>query len=149
PPRRREAGCVSNPRASTRWPRPAACAPNSRSPGTSMRATALVALVGVPAYLVAMVLTTPATFIGERASKAAGGQVRVSDAQGNLWSGNLRATIDAPGGPFAFDHVTWRFLPGAIVRGRIGFDVTFDSREASGHAQLLRGFTGWEARGVN
>jgi general secretion pathway protein N len=111
-----------------------------------VRATTLVALVGVPAYLVSMALTTPATFIGARASHAAGGQLRVSDAQGNLWSGNLRAMVDAPGGPFALDRVTWRLLPGELVRGRIGFDVTVDSREAQGNVQLLRGFTGWEAR---
>jgi general secretion pathway protein N len=114
-----------------------------------MRAATLVALVGVPAYLVSMVLTTPATFIGARAASAAGGQLRVSDAEGNLWSGSLRATLDAPGGPFALDHVTWRFLPGEVLRGRIGFDVSVDSREAQGSAQLLRGISQWEARGAN
>ncbi|HEX3058180.1 MAG TPA: type II secretion system protein N [Usitatibacter sp.] len=96
-----------------------------------------------------MVLTTPATFIGARASSAAGGQLRVSDAEGNLWSGSLRATLDTPGGPFALDRVTWRFMPGEIVRGRIAFDVAVDSRDARANAQLLRGFSDWEARGAS
>jgi general secretion pathway protein N len=114
-----------------------------------MRPAALVALVGVPAYLVSIVLTTPATFIGARAASAAGGQLRVSDAEGNLWSGSLRAMLDAPGGPFALDRVTWRFLPGEILRARIGFDVDVASREARASAQLLRGISDWEARGAN
>jgi len=109
----------------------------------------LVALVGVPAYLVSMVLTMPATFIGARAANATGGQLRVSDAEGNLWSGSLKATLDTPGGPFALDRVTWRFMPGELVRGRVAFDVAVDSRDARGNAQLLRGFSQWEARGAN
>ena len=96
-----------------------------------------------------MVLTMPATFIGARASHAAGSQLRVSDAQGNLWSGSLRATLDTPGGPFALERVTWRFMPGEIARGRVAFDVAVDSRDARANAQLLRGFSDWEARGAS
>ena len=114
-----------------------------------MRPAMLVALVGVPAYLVCIVLTMPATFIGARASHAAGGQLRVSDAEGTLWSGSLRATLDTPGGPFALDRVTWRFMPVEIVHGRVAFDVAVDSRDARGNAQLLRGVSDWEVRGAN
>jgi general secretion pathway protein N len=115
----------------------------------TLRPATLVALVGVPAYLISMALTAPATFIGARANDATGGQVRVSDAQGNLWSGSLRATLDTPGGPFALDRVTWRFIPGEIVHGRVAFDVGVDSRDARGNAQVLRGFSDWEARGAS
>ena len=112
-----------------------------------MKPGTLVALVGIPAYALFMVLTAPATFIGNRVSHAADGHVQFSDASGNLWAGSLRAHVDAPGGAFTVDRIAWRLAPSALMEARLAFHIEVDSREARGSVQLLRGWSYWEARG--
>ena len=113
-----------------------------------MRTPALVAAIGIPAYLLFMVLAAPASFLAARAAGESDGRLHFSDTQGSLWSGSARAHVDAPGGAYTFDRVEWRLLPGKLAEGRIAFDVAVDSGEARGNVQLLRGWSEWEARGA-
>ena len=111
-----------------------------------MRPAILVAAVGIPAYAICLVLAAPATFIAERASRALDGKLHARDAQGTLWSGSLRARLDAPGGPVALDRVAWRLLPARLLDGRIAFDVQVESRDVNGRAEVARSWSQWEAR---
>lgn len=111
-----------------------------------MRTRVLVAAIGIPAYALFMVLTAPASFLAARATRASEGRVHFSDTYGTLWSGSVRAHVEAPGGAYQLDRVAWRLLPAKLAEGRIAFDVSADSREASGHVQMLRGWSDWEAR---
>lgn len=112
-----------------------------------MRAGTLVALVGIPAYALFMVLAAPATFIGNRAAAASDGRAHFSDAQGTLWSGSMRGRYDGTGGTFACDRIAWRLLPAKLVEARIAFDVQADCPDAQGRVQIARAWSEWEASG--
>ena len=112
-----------------------------------MGAKAMAAL-GVAAYLVFLVLSTPASFIAARARAAAQGKIEMSEAQGSLWSGSARARIAAPGGHLIFDRIEWRLVPARLMAGRIAFDLKAVGHGLFGHGQLARGFTRWELRDV-
>jgi general secretion pathway protein N len=110
-----------------------------------VRATTLIALVGIPAYALFMVLAAPATFIGNRAAAASGGRAHFSDARGTAWSGSMRARYDGTGGTFACDRVAWRLLPAKLIEGRIAFDVQADCPDAQARVQVARSWSEWEA----
>jgi general secretion pathway protein N len=110
-----------------------------------MRAKAMAAL-GIAAYIVFLVFTTPASFLAARARAAAPGQVEMSEAKGSLWSGSARARIAAPGGHLIFDRIEWRFLPERLMGGRLAFDLKAAGHGLVGRGQLARGFTRWEVR---
>ena len=112
-----------------------------------MRAQAMAAL-GAGAYLVFLVLATPASFIAARARAAAPGRIEMSEATGSLWSGSARARIAAPGGHLIFDRIEWRLAPDRLIAGRIAFDIKAAGHGIVGHGQLARGFTRWELRDV-
>ncbi len=112
-----------------------------------MRAKAMAAL-GVGAYVVFLVLATPASFLVARARAAAPGRIEMSEASGSLWSGAARARIAAPGGHLLFDRIEWRLVPSRLIAGRIAFDIKAAGHGIFGHGQLARGFTRWELRDV-
>jgi general secretion pathway protein N len=114
-----------------------------------MRASTLIALVGIPAYAVFMVLVAPATFIANRAAAASGGSAHFSDARGTLWSGSVRGQFASAGGTFACDRIGWRLVPGKLLEGRIAFDVQAECPDAQGKVQVARGWSEWEASGGN
>lgn len=111
-----------------------------------MRARVLVAAIGIPAYALFMALTAPASFIAARASEAAEGRVHFSETEGTLWKGSMRAHVDAPAGSVELDRIAWRLLPSRLAEARIAFDVEVDSQNAHGRAEVLRGWSEWEAR---
>ena len=113
-----------------------------------MRAKAMAAL-GIAAYIVFLVFTTPASFLAARARAAAPGKLEMSEAQGSLWRGAARARIAAPGGHLIFDRIEWRFVPGRLIGGRIAFDLRAAGHGLIGRGQLARGFTRWELRDLS
>src|SRR5260221_10869628 len=110
-----------------------------------MRMKAMAAL-GIAAYVVFLVFTTPASFIAARARAAAPGAIEMSEAQGSLWSGSARARIAAPGGHLIFDRIEWSFVPARLMAGRIAFDLNAAGPGLFRHRQLARRFTRWELR---
>jgi general secretion pathway protein N len=113
-----------------------------------VRARVLVASIGIPAYAVFMALAAPASFIASRASQETQGRVRFSETEGTLWKGSMRAHVDAPAGAVEIDRIAWRLVPAKLVEGRVAFDVEMDSQNARAKAQVLRGWSEWEARGA-
>ena len=111
-----------------------------------MRARTLIAIVGIPAFAVFMVLTAPASFIAARARDESRGRVHFDETRGTFWSGSMRALVDAPGGPVTLERIAWRLVPAKLVEGRLAFDVSVDSRDARANVQVLRGWSEWEAR---
>lgn len=107
-----------------------------------MRTPVLVAAIGIPAYLVFMVLASPASFIAARASAATDGRAQFTDTRGTFWDGSMRAHLDGA----TFDLIAWHFLPAKILEGRIAFDVDFSSKDVSGKARVARGWSDWEAQ---
>src|SRR5450631_573969 len=112
-----------------------------------MRLPAMAAL-GMAAYAVFLLASTPATFIAARASATAPGLIDLADTHGTLWSGSARARIRATGGDVLLDRIEWRFLPARLAFGRIAFDVVATGRGLDVRSQVARGFAGWELREV-
>jgi general secretion pathway protein N len=112
-----------------------------------MRMKAMAAL-GVAAYVVFLVVATPASFIAARASAAAPGRIELSEARGTLWSGSARARIAGPGGHLIFDRIDWRLVPARLIAGRIAFDVKATGHGLEGQGQIARALTRWEFRDV-
>ena len=110
-----------------------------------MRPGTLVALVGIPAYAIFLVLVAPATFIGNRAAAASEGRAHFSDARGTLWSGSLRGRYEGTGGTFTCEELAWRFQPARLVEGRISFLVDAACQDLTGRVQVARGWSEWEA----
>lgn len=114
-----------------------------------MRSKTLIAVVGIPAYAVFMVLLTPATYMVSRVAAAIPpGLAHFSDARGTLWHGSLRAQLDGMGGTFACDEVAWRFVPWDLMQGRLAFNVTAECPDGKGDVKISRGWSDWEAKGV-
>ncbi|HLX22706.1 MAG TPA: type II secretion system protein N [Usitatibacter sp.] len=107
-----------------------------------MRARSL-AILGVAAYAIFLVAKVPASVVAARIGDASGGAVQMSDPRGTLWNGEARATVLAPGGVLALDHVEWRFAPSALAGGHIAFDVAASGRGIEAKLMLGRGFARW------
>jgi hypothetical protein len=55
--------------------------------------------------------------------------------------------VDAPAGTVDLDRIAWRLLPSKLLEARLAFDVEVDSQNARAKAEVLRGWSEWEARG--
>jgi general secretion pathway protein N len=108
-----------------------------------MRAPAIAAL-GIAAFVVFLVATTPASFVASQLQRRAAGQVEFLESSGTLWNGRAKARVATPGGPFVVERVDWRFLPSRLAAGRIAFDVNVAASGLDANAQLGRGLTDWE-----
>ena len=108
-----------------------------------MRARTIAAL-GVAAYAVFLVATTPASVIASRMGRG----VELTQARGTLWHGSARARVNVPAGPIVLDTLEWRLMPLRLAAGRLAFDVKAAARGLDARLQVGRGFTGWELRDV-
>lgn len=80
------------------------------------------------AYAVALVATAPATLIDARLKEASEGRLRLAEARGTLWSGTGQLEIrDERGRAGLAEQVRWRFLPTALLRARLGYEVGLDT----------------------
>jgi general secretion pathway protein N len=114
-----------------------------------VRAGTFIAVVGIPAYVVFLLLLTPATSMVSRiAAESPPGLAHFSDARGTLWHGSLRAQLEGTGGTFACDEVAWRFIPWDLLQGRVAFNVKAQCPDANGDMKVSRGWSGWEAKNV-
>jgi general secretion pathway protein N len=113
-----------------------------------MRLPAIAAL-GIAAYLVFVVATTPASFVAARVSAALPGRVTFTDTHGTLWAGSARAQVIAYGGPVFLDRLHWRLRPSRLAAGRLAFDVQAAAHGLDAQLQVARGFSGWELRDVS
>lgn len=79
---------------------------------------------GIGAYLAALAASLPATLADAGLDAASGGRMRVTDAQGTLWSGAGHFEVRAADGRSAYGMpLAWRFRPGALMHARIGYSV--------------------------
>ncbi|MHB8912508.1 MAG: type II secretion system protein N [Lysobacter sp.] len=92
-----------------------------------MKRRMLAAALGA-AYALALIATAPATLIDARLQRASDGRLRLAEAQGTLWSGTGQLEIrDARGRAGSAKRVAWRFLPAALLRARLAYEVGLDS----------------------
>jgi general secretion pathway protein N len=82
---------------------------------------------GLGIYAVALILTAPATLLDAVLQSAGDGRLRLSEAQGTLWSGAGQLEILEPGRLNGIaKNIAWSVRPASLLRGRLDCDVELD-----------------------
>ena len=110
-----------------------------------MRAPALAA-IGIAAYAVFLVATLPASIVLASAQKAEPGKFDVREANGTIWRGSAKLTVNTPGGPIPVDRFEWRWLPSRLLTARLALDIAASAPGLEAHYVGARTLGGWEAR---
>lgn len=110
-----------------------------------MRPLALAAL-GIAAYGAFLVATLPASFA--IAHGTPNDALVLEDVAGTVWHGSARATLARSRPAVTLDRLAWRFAPAALLRARLGFDVTSTDPRLQGTMRLTHGFDGFAAERV-
>lgn len=86
-----------------------------------------VPVVGLSAYVAALIAFAPATLIDARLERASDGRLRLVEAQGGLWSGTGWIEMrNADGRAGVARRVAWRVLPVSLLRARLVAEIGFD-----------------------
>lgn len=81
-----------------------------------------LAAAGVALYLVFLVATLPAAWVGELLTRATNGQARLLGAQGSLWQGSGTMLFNATGGALQ-NRVHWNIRPLWLLLGRLRAEI--------------------------
>lgn len=101
-----------------------------------MRCLSLAAVLF--AYLLGLIATLPATFLDTRLQRISNGTLRISEAQGTLWSGTGQFEIrDENQRAGVAKRVEWRLLPNSILHGNLQYEITVDRLAKSLHLTML------------
>ncbi len=83
--------------------------------------------VGLLIYVVALIVMAPATLADGGLQRATEGRLRLTQAQGTLWSGSGQLEVrDAAGRSGIAKPVAWRMVPQSLLRGALRFEVGLD-----------------------
>ncbi len=107
---------------------------------------AVLAALGLAAYLAFLAATVPASFV---ASRIAVPGVHIEDAEGTIWNGHAHVSIASGASTLELDHVTWRLAPARLLAGRLAWRVEAASPALSAQGEIERGFTVLELRDVD
>jgi len=89
-------------------------------------ATTGIWIIGIAAYVGGLIYTLPATFIDARLESMTGNAIRLSEAQGTLWSGSGQLEIREQDRRIGDAHeLSWHLSPGALLLGRLKFELKF------------------------
>jgi general secretion pathway protein N len=78
-------------------------------------------------FTLALIATAPATLVDAQLQDASDGRLRLAEARGTLWSGaGLIEIRDERGRSGLVKPVIWRFLPFALLRARLAYEVELD-----------------------
>jgi general secretion pathway protein N len=80
--------------------------------------------VGLAAWIIALVVTAPATMVDAVLDRASQGRLRLAEAQGSFWSGSGQIEIrDAAGRTGVARELVWRVMPFSLLRGHLLCEV--------------------------
>ncbi len=84
-------------------------------------------VVGLGAYILALIATAPATWVDAGLQRASHGRLRLADAHGTLWSGSGQIEIrDTGGRTGVIKALAWRVVPESLLRGHLVCDVALE-----------------------
>ena len=79
------------------------------------------------AYLAMLIVMAPATLVDGLLAKATGGQVRLAEASGSVWSGAGRIQLLDRSRQSGVDkEIDWHWLPRELLQGRLACEVGLD-----------------------
>ena len=108
------------------------------------------AVLGLAAYGVFLVVMTPASFVAARVEKETRGVLRLHEPRGSAWSGEARASLQAPGGGSAsLERVSWRLRAASLAAGRLGFSIHVNEPQVKAAGELARTFGDWQVHGLH
>ena len=83
--------------------------------------------LGLGAYLLALLVTAPATLADAALQRVSEGRLRLAEAQGTLWSGaGLLEIRDARGQAGIARDFAWRVVPQSLLRAQLVCDVKLE-----------------------
>lgn len=95
-------------------------------------------LLGIVAFLVAMLVVLPARWVGGLLPPAA----QCTEWRGTIWRGSCgQLTVQVPGQrPITLESASWKLHPLGLLRGRLAADVVLDDPrgEATGGVEVAR-----------
>jgi len=87
---------------------------------------------GLGIYLLALLVTAPATWADAMLQNVSSGRLQLADARGSLWSGSGQLLVrDVAGHIGVARPVAWRLRPAALLRARWVCDVDFGAPSRS------------------
>lgn len=82
---------------------------------------------GLTVYAGGLIATLPATLIDASLGQTTHSLIRLTEAQGTLWSGAGYLELRDKGQRIGHAHsMAWRFLPWSLLRGHLAFEVELD-----------------------
>lgn len=97
-------------------------------------------VIGVVAYVLALIAIAPATLLDAHLQRASNGRLRLAEARGTVWSGAGRIEIREAGARTGLGrNVAWRVVPESLPRGRLLCEVGLE--EAAGLIPVTLSFS--------
>ncbi len=109
----------------------------------------LLALAGVAAYVVCLLASLPAAWLGLALERASGGKAALGDPQGTVWTGRAALALHAGGGWKRVADIEWRCNPFALLLGRANFSLSGTAEGAQLRAEASLGASGGSFRDVD
>jgi len=86
-----------------------------------------LAVLGLAAYAGALLVTAPAGLLDAGFNSASNGSLRLTEAQGGLWSGAGRLEMRAANGRALVNQgLRWRLLPGQLLQAKLAFELQLE-----------------------
>ena len=97
----------------------------------------LYCVVGIVAYVVALVATLPATWISRALERASAEKLLLRDSAGTIWSGSARVYArERSGPPLELGELRWKTAWTALLTGKLTADVALGSAGEPAHVEL-------------
>jgi len=111
-----------------------------------------LAVLGVAAYAAFLVGTMPASVLLARGHGALPAKYEVRGSAGTAWRGRADVVVSTAGGSLHLEILEWRWLPAALLGGRMAFAIHarapgLDARYEGGRSLARWDLRGLEARG--
>lgn len=98
-----------------------------------------LAILGAAAYLVFLVATLPAAWLGAALERASDGALALGDARGTVWKGRGALAVRSRDGYHAIGDLEWRCNPLSIFAGRLSVGVAGAAPDADLKANVSFG----------
>ena len=98
---------------------------------------ALYCVVGIVAYVVALIATLPAAWVSRALGRASAEKLLVRDAAGTIWNGSARVYArEHSGPPLELGELRWKTAWTGLLTGKLVADVAFGGAGKPAHVEV-------------